>query len=113
MFGFKKKEVNVEKVEQFSRWFFENEERIRSSVENRGNDNATMMRVLDEVEAELAKVYRDGYNGTIEFDYGGQDNDWELNLYHKNKTFLVQATTMIAQEMNAKGNSMWKVMIDR
>ncbi len=112
MFGFKKK-VNVEKVKQFSRWFFENEERIRSSVENRQNDSTTMMRVLDEVEAELAKVYRDGYNGTIEFDYGGKADEWELNLYHKNKKFLIQATTMIAQEMNAKENSMWEVRIDR
>ena len=82
MFGFKKKEVNVEKVKQFSRWFFENEERIRSSVENRQNDSTAMMRVLDEVEAELAKVYRDGYNGTIEFDYGG-----EGNAYHDNDAY--------------------------
>lgn len=113
MFGFKKKEVDAEKVKQFSQWFFENEERIRKSVENRQNDRDTMMSVLDEVEAELAKVYRDGYAGTIEFDYGGQADDWNLNLYHENKKFLIQATSMIAQEMNADENSIWKVMIGR
>lgn len=110
MFGISGKEVDRAKALAFVDWFLQNEERIRHSVENRAADRQTMLTVLDEVEAELAKVYRDGYKGTIEFDYGGQDAEWELHLYHKNKKFLIAATSMIAEELNARQNAVWKAM---
>ena len=100
MFHFwKKAEVDKSKVTKFVDWFFENEASIRSSVDNRETDRDTMMKMLDEVEAQLAKVYRDGYRGRIEFDYGGKEKDWELNLYHLNKKYLIEATKMIAEEL--------------
>lgn len=110
MFGFGSKEVNKTKVISFVDWFIQNEARIRQSVENRESDRQTMYLVLNEVEAELAKIYIDGYKGRIEFDYGGKDEDWELHLYHMNKKFLISATSMIADEFTARGNSIWKVI---
>ena len=94
MFGFlKKAEVDEEKVNVFADWF--------------------MMTVLDEVEDQLAIVYRDGYKGQIEFDYGGKDDDWTLNLYHKNKPFLMQATEKIADRINAKRDPKWKARVGK
>lgn len=113
MFGlFKKAEVDASKVTAFVEWFRENEERVRKSIENKDNDHDEMMRVLDEVELELAKVYRDGYKGEIEFDYGGKDQEWELNLYHLNKKFLVAATQMIAEEFTKAEIPYWTINID-
>ena len=55
MFYFwKKAEVDKSKVTKFVDWFFENEASIRSSVDNRETDRDTMMKMLDEVEAQLA-----------------------------------------------------------
>ena len=114
MFGFlKKAEVDEEKVNVFADWFLENSDRIIASVNNRMQDRQTMMTVLDEVEDQLAIVYRDGYKGQIEFDYGGKDDDWTLNLYHKNKPFLMQATGKIADRINAKRDPKWKARIGK
>ena len=71
-----------------------------------------MISVLEEVELQLAKVYRDGYKGQIEFDYGGKNDDWCLNLYHKNNRFLIQATVMIVDKFNQIARSGWKVSTD-
>lgn len=46
-------------------------------------------------------VIRDGYRGQIEFDYGGKDQNWELNLCHLNKPLLKKAARMIADRINA------------
>ena len=114
MFGINKKtEVDEKKVKAFVSWFLENGERIIASVENRMNDRKTMMAVLDEVEEQLALVYRDGYRGQIEFDYGGKGDEWELNLYHKNKVFLIKATEMIAEGINDANEPKWKVNIGK
>lgn len=113
MFNFKKKNVDKTKVNSFVEWFVSNEERIRKSVENRESDRDTMLAVLDEVELQLGKVYRDGYNGRIEFDYGGMDHDWELNLYHMNKKFLIEATKMISDEFDRFHSTIWKINISR
>ena len=114
MFGFlKKAEVDEEKVNVFADWLLENSDRIIASVNNRMQDRQTMMTVLDEVEDQLAIVYRDGYKGQIEFDYGGKDDDWTLNLYHKNKPFLMQAAGMIVKRINEKQDPKWKVRVDR
>lgn len=109
----KKKDVDKIKVKAFAEWFNLNEERIRNSVENRENDRNTMFAVLDEVELQLGKVYRDGYNGRIEFDYGGTDQDWELNLYHKNNKFLMEATKMIQDEFDSFHSTVWKINTSR
>lgn len=114
MFGFlKKAEVDDAKVNAFADWFLENSDRIIASVNNRMQDRQTMMTVLDEVEDQLAIVCRDGYKGQIEFDYGGKDDDWTLNLYHKNKPFLMQAAEKIADRINAKRDPKWKARVDR
>ena len=110
---FKKADVDSAKVKAFVDWFFANEERIRKSVDNREENRQEMMEVLDEVELQLGKVYADGYSGSIEFDYGGKDSDWELNLYHLNKKFLIQATQMIADEFGSRNSAIWKVNVGR
>ena len=110
---FGKRKVDDNKVTEFVCWFADNCERIQLSVENREKDRDEMMRVLDEVEARLAAVYRDGYKGRIEFDYGGKDADWELNLYHMDKPFLKSATQMIADRINALDECKWIVNISR
>lgn len=110
---FKKAEADITKVKTFVEWFFSNEERIRKSVENMQSDRDTMLAVLDEVELQLGKVYRDGYKGRIEFDYGGMDQDWEFNLYHKNNKFLKEATKIIADEFNSFDSTIWEIHISR
>lgn len=113
MFPFiKPAEIDHQKVHAFVTWFCANEERIRRSVDNKDADRDMMMRVLDEVEAQLALVYRDGYKGSIEFDYGGQDMDWELNLYHMRNKFLIKATGMIADAFEAVQLPAWKINVD-
>ena len=65
--------------------------------------------MLDELESRLAKVYRDGYKGRIEFDYGGKDQDWELNLYHKNNKFLIRTTGLIAEAFENAQLPAWRI----
>lgn len=110
---FKTPEVDNQKVNAFAEWFCANEERIRRSVENLKNDPKEAMLVLNEVEAQLAKVYRDGYKGRIEFDYGGKDQNWELNLYHKNNKFLIHAVGLIATAIGNVQLPAWKVNIGK
>ena len=69
-------DVDEQKVNAFVSWFFEYGDVIIDSVENRMTDRQKMLSTLDEVERQLALVYRDGYKGRIEFDYGGKDDDW-------------------------------------
>lgn len=109
---FKKKIVDKSKVDNFVNWFVSNNERIIESVKNREVDSNTMYAVLDEVESQLYLVYSDGYNGQIEFDYGGDDNGWEINLYHLNDKFLIEAITLIASGINQKLGDLWTVNID-
>lgn len=112
MFSFlKRSEVDRDKAAAFAAWFAENEERIRKSVENRETDRDGMLAVLDEVEVQLALVYRDGYRGEIEFDYGGEGQEWELNLYHLNRKFLVDATRMIESELRARQLPFWRINV--
>lgn len=106
---FRQKSVDEKKVDAFVSWFTNNGDRIKSSVENKDQDRSTMLSVLDEVELQLAKVYRDGYKGQIEFDYGGAHAEWCLNLYHKDNPFLVQATEMIASRFHQLDHYEWAV----
>jgi len=109
---FRQKSVDEKKVDAFVSWFINNADRIRLSVENKDNDRNSMLSVLDEVELQLAKVYRDGYKGQIEFDYGGANAVWCLNLYHKDNPFLVQATEMIASRFKQIDQCEWTVQTD-
>jgi len=109
---FHQKTVIEAEADAFVSWFVSNSDRIKSSVENKDHDRNTMISVLDEVELQLSKVYRDGYKGQIEFDYGGKNDDWCLNLYHKNNRFLMQATTMIANRFNQMDHCEWTVTTD-
>lgn len=110
---FKTVEVDNQKVNAFVEWFCANEERIRRSVENMQTNRNEMMLVLDEVEAQLAKVYRDGYKGRIEFDYGGKGQAWELNLYHMNNKFLISAAGLIAEALEKAPLPSWKINVGR
>ncbi|MCM1130271.1 MAG: hypothetical protein NC310_03660 [Roseburia sp.] len=113
MFGLFKKKVSLEKVNQFCEWFYQNNERIIQSVSQAGKDNSLMMYVLDEVENALSKVYRDGYKGSIEFEYGFNSNTqkWDLFLYHMNNKYLIEATHMIATALEAKMKDIWSIHI--
>lgn len=110
---FRKKAVDEKKAAEFVSWFFRNEGRIRTSVEKREEDRNTMLSVLDEAESQLAAVYRDGYQGEIEFDYGGKDDSWELRLYHKNDHFLMEASACIAAMFEERNDPVWTIRISR
>ena len=110
---FRKKAVDEKKAAEFVSWFFCNERRIRTSVENSKVDRNTMLSVLDEVESQLAAVYRDGYQGEIEFDYGGKDDSWELCLYHKNDHFLMEAVVCIAAMFKERNDPVWTVRVSK
>ena len=110
MFGFfKKTEPNEAKIDSFCSWFLANNERIIASVENSQSDRDTMFKILDEVEAQLAVVYRDGYKGDIQFDYGFNTHlgKWDLNLYHLNHKFLISTTAEIAKRINRELGDKW------
>lgn len=109
MFGFSKVKPSSEKVAAFCEWFIANNGLIIESVEKKDEDRNRMFAMLDEVEAQLALVYRDGYRGTIEFDYGFNGEKWDLNLYHKNKRFLKEATEMITAGLNSTLGDKWSV----
>lgn len=114
MFGlFKKAEPNEMKINTFCSWFEDNSSRIIESMKNRENDQDTMFAVLDEVELQLANVYRDGYKGNIEFEYGFNDDigKWDLNLFHLNDRFLIKATAKIADILNEQIGDTWSVNI--
>ena len=106
-------DVDEQKVDTFVAWFFEHGDMIIDSVENRKTDRQKMLLTLDEVERQLALVYRDGYQGRIEFDYGGMGDDWEFNLYHRNNAFLIKATGLIATKMNERNVPKWKVNVSK
>lgn len=110
MFGFFKKPVPDEaKIQSFCAWFLENNERIIASVENSKTDRSAMLKTLDEVEAQLAIVYRDGYQGNIEFEYGFNNTigKWDLNLFHLNNRFLISATARICDVINLRLGDKW------
>lgn len=104
-------EVDEKKVNAFIEWFLGNSDKITASMIHRIQDRKTMKVVMDEVEAQLALVYRDGYRGKIEFDYCEVCGKWELTLYHYNKPFLVKATDMIAKGINKQKHPLWKVNV--
>lgn len=110
MFGFfKKTEPNEAKIDAFCSWFLANNDKIIASVENSQNDRDTMFKILDEVEAQLAVVYHDGYTGEIQFEYGFNPHigKWDLNLYHLNNKFLITATAKIAEKINNEIGDKW------
>lgn len=116
MFGFfKKAEPNDAKIDTFCAWFAANNERIIASVENSQNDKDTMFKTLDEVEAQLAVVYRDGYKGEIQFEYGFNSSigKWDLNLFHLNNKFLMSAAAKIAEKINQQLGDKWSANTGR
>ncbi len=102
-------EVDEKKVNTFIDWFLSHSDMITSSMINRMQDRKTMKSVMEQVEEQLAIVYRDGYKGKIEFDYCDVLGRWELTLYHYNKPFLMKATEMIADGINSMKLSKWTV----
>ena len=66
MFGlFKKKEIDVNKINEFCDWFIKHNDLIIESVLNSKNDRNKMIQYLDLVESKLAYVYSDFYRGEI------------------------------------------------
>jgi len=112
---FRKVEPSDTKVDAFCAWFMENNGTIIASVENSGTDRETMFKMLDEVEAQLAMVYRDGYNGEIQFEYGFNQSigKWDLNLFHLNDKFLKKATAKIAEKINGQIGELWSANTGR
>jgi hypothetical protein len=112
---FKKKEINVEKVNAFCDWFIANQEDIKQSVINSSNDRMKMMMYLDLVEKELAKVYRDFYKGEIYFGYGPipKSNKWNLDLCHFNKKPLIKITTIIQEKLTKELKDSWVIKISK
>lgn len=108
---FKLPEPNADKVDQFCTWFIANQDRFIESVEHREQDNHALHAMLDEVEAQLALVYRDGYKYDIQFEYGYNNNvgKWDFNLFHQNNRFLKAATKMIADRINEELGDKWSI----
>lgn len=106
---FEKADVSREKVESFCAWFEENGPEFIRHMENSQNDRESVFRDLDAIEARLATVYRDGYRGRIEFEYGydSQIGKYHLRLFHKNHKFLTEAAGLIAQELNRRAGENW------
>lgn len=104
---FKKTRPDKNKINTFCDWFVENNESIIASVENKEIDSNRMYKILDEVEMRLSIVYREGYKGNIEFDYGFNGKKWDFNLYHMNVNFLIEATSQIADELNNRIGDKW------
>ena len=116
MFGlFKKVEINMEKINNFCDWFISNNEQIIESVLKSKEDGLAMMRYLNIVESELAKVYRDYYKGEIFFGYGPipKTNKWALDLSHFNKKPLIKATSLIQERLNKELSDKWIVRINK
>ena len=113
MLGLFKKKVSIEKVNQFCEWFSQNAEQIKQKISQAEKDNTLMLHVLDEVENELAKVYREGYKGNIEFEFGFNSNTqkWDLFLYHLNNKYLIEATSMIANTLEDRVKDAWSIHV--
>ena len=110
---FKKKEIDLLKINAFCDWFIQNSDLIIESVKNSNDDRATMMKYLDLVEAELAKVYNDFYKGEIHFGYGPnpKTNKWVLDLCHFNKKSLIKITTLIQEKLTNELGDRWTINI--
>ena len=80
---FKKKEIDLIKIEAFCDWFINNQEQIIKSVENAKND----------------------------FGYGPipNSNKWMLDLCHFNKKPLIKITTIIKEKLDNKLSDKWVV----
>ena len=110
MFGiFKKRPVDDEKVKNFVKWFVENNEAIIDSLNN------DAMEFLNAVEYQLSLVYRDGFHGNIEFQYGYNDitGKYELYLFHLNNKFLKEATAKIKEELESQIGEKWTVFVEK
>lgn len=104
-------DVDEQKVNTFVEWFLAHGDAIIESVENSSINQQKMLSTLDEVERQLALVYRDGYKGSIEFDYGNNGHNWELNLYHNKNAFVIRAAELIANKVNNKNDPKWRVNV--
>jgi hypothetical protein len=107
------KEVDKQKVNSFVEWFLEHGDKIIESMKDQTADRQKMFSTLDEVERQLALVYRDGYKGNIEFEYGGKADNPELYLYHNNNLFLIKAVELIANTINNKTDTKWRVYVSK
>lgn len=114
MFGlFKKKEIDINKVNEFCQWFIEHNELIIQSVLNSKNDRNKMMEYLDLVEAKLAILYSDFYKGEIHFGYGpiSKSDKWTLDLCHFNKKPLIKITSLVQEQLSKVLSDKWEINI--
>ena len=112
---FKKKEVNVEKVNQFCDWFITNHESIRESVSNSKNNRELMFQYLDLVEKKLTELYIDFYKRDVHFGYGPIPNSdkFVLDLCHFNRKPLIEITKIIQDKLNTELSDKWIVNISK
>ena len=114
MFGlFKKKQIDVNKINEFCDWFVEHNDLINKSVLNSKNDRNKMIQYLDLVESKLAYVYSDFYHGEIHFGYGPvpKSDKWTLDLCHFNKKPLIKITSLIQENLSLKLQDKWIINI--
>ena len=116
MFGFfRKKQVDPEKIDAFCKWFAEKSDAIIASFQNIENDKNTAMLFLDLTEKELTTVYRDGYKGNIEFEWGFNDNmkKFELCLFHMGDSYLLKVIPLIKARLEPMISEKWFITTSR
>lgn len=110
---FGRKEPSGKKIETFCRWFVLYCDELTEGIKS--GDVERMRAGLDELERQLAFVYRDGYKGKIEFEYGFNEKigRWELNLFHLDNRFLIKAATLIREALLPSVDGKWQINVSR
>ena len=106
---FKKRSVNEEQVTGFVKWFVANNEAIINAFKKDPSE------FLDKIEYQLSLVYKDGFDGNIEFQYGFnvELDKYELYLFHLNNKFLMTATEKIKKELEPLISDKWIVYVEQ
>ena len=112
---FKKKKINIDKVNEFCEWFLLNNENIRESVLNCDKNKQLMYQYLNLVENKLTELYIDFYKREVHFGYGPIPNSdkFVLDLCHFNKKPLIEITKAVQEKLNKELSDKWIVNISK
>ena len=112
---FKKKKVNIDKVNEFCEWFILNNENIRESVLNCDKNKQLMYQYLNLVESKLTELYIDFYKREVHFGYGPilNSDKFVLDLCHFNKKPLIEITKAVQEKLNKELSDKWIVNISK
>lgn len=112
---FKKKKINIDKVNEFCEWFILNNENIRESVLNCDKNKQLMYQYLNLVENKLTELYIDFYKREVHFGYGPIPNSdkFVLDLCHFNKKPLIEITKAVQEKLNKELSDKWIVNISK